>query len=609
MKKIALLIVVALLFVACNQSKQRVINAADFGLSDTLTDATPVMLKVLEACREQKATKLIIPKGRYRFFPLKAYEQYVAVSNNDNSKKRIAFPILDMHGFEIDAQGSEFIFHGFMMPFAVYGSSDIILQNFSIDWDRPFHSEGKVVAVNPVKKTFTLQIADKYPYVIEGQRLFFLGDGFKQDIMNNIWFDPATKATVYRVNDYKMDTWNPKLWTRYGARELQKGLVEVTDTIAQLPQVGWVWAIKGNREPNRLCPAIHLFNSKNLLLQNINIYHAGAMGVVGERCENIALNKVNVLLPPNNDRYVSTTADATHFVGNKGYVKIENSTFENMLDDATNIHGAYTQIVDRPDAYSLGVTLKHAQQFGYTFAAAGDSVALIDNKTLQPIAQLKIKKVKVLNEQYQILSFNQPVPESVRIGFGVENITWYPEFYMANCTVRQNRARSILVSTRKKAVVENNHFSSMMAGISIGGDVNYWFESGAVNDLTIRNNTFENCCTSGHVQAAIQFEPNIMELTDQSIGFHHNIRIEGNTFKMFDRCVLKIKGVDGLVFSNNLIEETQAFTPIFPESATVVIEASKNVFIENNTVKASWSPRVEVDSLSRTVNSNKAFIR
>lgn len=48
-------------------------------------------------------------------------------------------------------------------------------------------------------------------------------------------------------------------------------------------------------------------------------------------------------------------------------------------------------------------------------------------------------------------------------------MSWYPELIFRNNVVRNNRARSILVSTPRKVVVEGNTFSSMMSAILFEG--------------------------------------------------------------------------------------------------------------------------------------------
>ena len=58
-------------------------------------------------------------------------------------------------------------------------------------------------------------------------------------------------------------------------------------------------------------------------------------------------------------------------------------------------------------------------------------------------------------------------------------------------------------------MVEDNHFHNPGAAILIAGDANYWFEAGAVRDVTIRNNHFDNCNYGVWGQACIEISPEI----------------------------------------------------------------------------------------------------
>lgn len=183
-------------------------------------DATPGILQLVERAKKNGSHKILIPKGTYHFHPLKAFEKYVTISNNDKGVKRIVFPIIDFHNLEIDGQGSNFIIHGAMVPFLIENSTNISLKNFSIDWKRPFHSEGTVVAVNKSEQTFDLKMSEEFPYAIRGNELIYLGEnGYEQGLQQNIFFDPNTKGLVYDNTKYLMDPWMKRLDYEYSAKE------------------------------------------------------------------------------------------------------------------------------------------------------------------------------------------------------------------------------------------------------------------------------------------------------------------------------------------------------------------------------------------------------
>jgi len=203
------------LFSTKGYPKEIVINAKDYGLKQN-EDAVPALRKALEACIAQKATKLIIPQGRYDCYPAKATEKYLRVSNNDNGMKRILFPLQDMKNFEIDGQGSQFIMHGQMVAVDVDNCTDIKLTNFSIDWNKPFYFQGEVVAIDKSSNSFDLRVFEECDYEIVAHELLFLEKakkairtwsrwsipleddyGWEQNIDWNIWYDSKTKAPAF----------------------------------------------------------------------------------------------------------------------------------------------------------------------------------------------------------------------------------------------------------------------------------------------------------------------------------------------------------------------------------------------------------------------------
>ena len=120
-------------------------NIRHYGAQPTeRSDTTIAVNAAIRDLRAGKSKRLVFPKGRYHFWPDRAAEEYLFISNNDESLKRIAFPLYGLSGVEIDGDGSEFVFHGTMIPFALKNSRRIILSNFSIDWDRTFHMEAEI---------------------------------------------------------------------------------------------------------------------------------------------------------------------------------------------------------------------------------------------------------------------------------------------------------------------------------------------------------------------------------------------------------------------------------------------------------------------------------
>ncbi|HEX8548885.1 MAG TPA: right-handed parallel beta-helix repeat-containing protein, partial [Cytophagaceae bacterium] len=434
----------------------------------------------------------------------------------------------------------------------------------------------------------------------------------EQGLQENIFFDPNTKAVAYDDSRYVMDPWMKKLDYEYSAKEVSPGVVRILDTIAEaLPRVGWVFVTKGNKMPNRISPAIHSLNSDDINLSNINIYHAGSMGLIAEKSKNVTLDRFNVTIAPGSKRLMSSAADATHFAGCRGLVSITNCLFENMHDDGVNIHGVYALLENTIDEHTVAFKLNHVQQFGFEFAVKGDSVRLVERATLTPYATLVVKDIKKINEEYSYLIFSENINTLIKPNSAIENVSCYPaNVIIKGCTIKNNRARGILISTSGKVEITNNYFSNEMAGIVIGGDANFWWESGPVNNVLIKNNKFYNCCTSKSDQAVVMVDPIILKPDQSKSYFERNIVIEGNTFETFDNPILKVKSTNGLRFVNNRIIQTKTFKPFYANVPGINVTYSSNISVENNSYQGDQPLDVAVDAknvVKVAIKGNKGF--
>jgi hypothetical protein len=602
MKKITIALVLSVLLnTGCNKAKEdssvvSTLYLKVFGIENT-NDATPVVVEAIKKCKKDGIVKLEFPKGIYHFYPTFAPDMYCAITNNDNGLKRTAFPIIDFDKLEIDGNGSEFIFHGKMVPFIIEGSKNITIKNLSINWEVPFYLQGKVVANNITEKSFDIEVSTPYkvqyghlymslerqnsPYEEEYGFRFAMAEGYDLQVGQNILWDPNTMAPLYNTTKYGLKDHT------IAAEEIKKGLIRLKGESKEVPPVGSIFCSKGEYLFNRTCPAFRLFKSKDLIFNNINVHHAGAMGLIAERCENITLDSFNVVLKEGEGRMVTTTADATHFCNVKGEIIIRNSTFENMLDDATNIHGTYVRVNKIIDDYRVAVETYHPHQNDYLFGEAGDSIRIINNYLNPTTGNLVLKNVERINEKISILTFNESVKGKVEKYFGIENVSWYPTALLENNIVRNNRARSFLISVPRKVVVRNNYFSSQMAALRITGDLGLWNESGPVDNLIIEKNIFENCLYGGNgPQSVIMIDPQYNDMNDLRGKYSKDIIIKDNQFKTFDASILKAISVEGLVFEGNNIEQTNTYEPIFPEIPNLNIINCSQVRIENNTYKS-----------------------
>jgi hypothetical protein len=141
--------------------------------------------------------------------------------------------------------------------------------------------------------------------------------------------------------------------------------------------------------------------------------------------------------------------------------------------------------------------------------------------------------------------------------------------------------------------------------------VNYWFESGAVKDVTINNNRFIDNCTGSKGNTVIMIAPIIKDAEKLNGGYYHrNITISNNYIEAFDHGIIYAMSVDGLNITNNDIIQTHTYAPLYPEKPVINIKSSKNVFIDGNkyTGDAPANIRASINCKdSVVIGSNEGF--
>ncbi|SDW30231.1 Right handed beta helix region [Lutibacter oricola] len=601
--KLLKIVVILFLSVVYTSNAQK-INVADYGIEPG-KDVTLEVNQLIESLKGKKDVTLFFPKGQYEFYPENAIEMYRAVTNHDNSLKRLAIPIFNFENFTLDGNGSTFMFHGKICPITVKGSTNTVLKNFTIDWEHSFVNEMKVIENNVEENSFVAEInSGKFDFRVENNQILFQHYDWEDVIGQNIAFDPKTKAPIWQTRNYAL---NGK--GKAKVVKLDNVKAKFTNITKVTPPVGTVFATYGpSPGGNRFAQAIHLDQSKDNFIENVTVFAAGGMGVIAERCENITLNKF--IVTSRSDRNFATRADATHFLGCKGLIKVENCLLEHMMDDGINVHGAYIKVEKYLGEKTFLCEISHKQQWGLVFAEPGDKIMLTSRETVLPIYETTVTKAKILNEKRVLITVSD-VPAKMPTGpLSFENITWNPDLIMRNNTIRDNRARAALITTKGNVLIENNFFSSQMHGILIEGDNKAWYESGGVRDITIINNTFDNIGYGSGEHYPLFAAP--LFLPNQHIGaekYHHNITFSNNKIKSYNGLLVHAFNVIGLKVEGNEVELSTKY-PTGSKLPTVSLDYCENVSIQKNEFRNfSWPLKVEKseNSTSIVVKKNKGL--
>lgn len=589
---ISSLCLLGLLFSVNTYAADRVYNISDFGLkANTRKDASPVLQKVLEKIgkeyREGDKITLRFPQGRYHFYDKKAVSREYYISNHDQTHpKKVGMALEDMKDFTLDGQGSEFVFHGRMIPVSLLRSQNCVLKDFSVDFENPHLSQIQVVENTP-ENGITFDVAPWVDYRITKDSVFETrGDGWEMRPFIGIAFEPETRHIVYQTSDLSFPN---------------KGVVKVAPQRLQIKNwrddrlvPGTVIALRTYYRPT---PGIFLSHNTDTQLLNVKVHYAEGMGLLAQLCENITLDGFSVCLKGNDDpRYFTTQADATHFSSCKGLILSRNGLYEGMMDDAINVHGTYLKVIKRVDDHTLIGRYMHDQAWGFEWGRAGDEVQFVRSSTMELIGnQNRVTEIRPYDKEeirgareFRI-TFRDPLDMAINeeSGFGIENLTWTPEVVFADNIVRNNRARGALFSTPKKTIAENNLFDHTSGtAILLCGDCNGWYETGACRNVIIRKNRFVNALTNmfQFTNAVISIYPEIPDLKLQQKYFHGGpeggIVIEENEFDTFDAPILYAKSVDGLIFRNNTIRMNTEYKPFHWNKSRFLLERVTNVQIE-----------------------------
>lgn len=523
-------------------------------------DCTLAVQEALRVCKKQKAEKLLFEKGTYHFYGKYAYQKEYFMSNNDYSLKSIIFPLLGFAGLTVDGGGSDFIFHGEVLPFVVDGSREITIKNLSVDYPRPFFTQGKILASENGQTDIEFD-QQAFPCRVEEDGILFIDPEGPEEVA------PCRRMLIA---EFDMKTGGPSAYLSPYIAKLGQGhkphfldhmtkfitAEQLSDSVIRLHGIdghtpGNYWATTHARRDN---PGVFLQDSQEVLLENIDLFHTQAMGVIGQLCHNVTLQNVNTVVRPGSGRMISVSADSTHFVNCSGYVRMFDCTFTNMLDDAGNFHGTYTTINKILDDHTLLLEFRHNQQKGVMLYRPGDIIHLVENASLAAYAALTVKEAVWHSGDFVRVETVEPLPREAVLGHAVENYSRMPDVHLRGCVSGHNRPRGFLVTTNGKVLIEDCTFYNMMCALHFTGDANDWFESGPVRDVTVRNNRFVNSAYTGG--AVIAITPAV-KVKEQNY-YHSGITIENNFFELHEKRFLRVLNSRNVIFRNNTYRQNSA---------------------------------------------------
>lgn len=569
-----------------------IVRLSDFGVkSNSFENASEGVKKAIEFCKGKTNATLLLPGGRLDLWPEGANKRELYISNSTENDtlskvKNIGFLFENFKNLTIEGNNTLVVLHGKMVSFAILNSENVRLKNIRFDYERPTISELTISSVSP--DSIETIIHPDSRYFIDNGQIGFYGEGWKSKSYHAILFE-ADKSLM------KYSSFEP--FSK--GRAVQTSPLHVTfqgDFSKSSFHPGDILTV---RDPYRDNCGGFISLSKDIQLENVKMHFMHGLGIVSQFTENISLLKVVVAPQKNSGRIIGSFADCFHFSGCKGKIMIDSCFTSGSHDDPINVHGTHMKIMAVNKDKKITVRFMHHQTYGFEAFFAKDSIAFVNPQTLMPIAYAKLKDARLVNKREMELELDGQLPENLKVGDCIENITWTPEVTIRNSRFERTNTRGLLLTTRRKILVENNIFyRTGMHAILIANDASSWYESGAVQDVSIRNNMFEECAyDSAPDNYVIAIAPENHQLVN-GYYVHRNIRIENNTFKVYDRPILSARSTNGLVFSNNTINQS-SFLNAETNESTLRLTACKNVVVQKNKFNRTWEPKISLDQMSK----------
>ena len=516
----------------------------DYRKTDDVGYDLYTMLKTLHG---KQGVRIVFDPDTYEVYPDSCFERTLFISNHGwNGPKRMAVLVEDMQDVELDFSGSILRVHGPMTHMGILRSRNVCVKNLILENPRTQIMQGNVIAhgENYIELRMT-HGAEQFR-----QRHQELVTDYKGGVFFNIWIHQEYNGkTGEFIGDFPLgiNICDTKV------EDLGDGRIRIYD-VKRVPPIGNILILNATR---RLGCGIFCENSSEIRCENITVRSCMGMGFAAQLCENIILSGFHTRL--HDGRAFTANADATHFVACRGKVVVENSVFECQLDDALNIHGMYTRVAKK-SSHEILVQEMHEEAKGIRFFRQGDKVQILKPDSLIPYTEKTIVDLEYINSDMVRLVLAEETDDIV-VGDHAENVTCTAELVFRGNTVRHNRARGILIASKGKTVIEENHFYSPSVAIQMEANGEYWYESGGTNDLTIRNNTFENSSYAAPDAPVINCVPR--KTVEPGKYFHKNIVVTGNRFIMAEQAqtLAAFDNVQHAVFEDNTVQTKDGLEP------------------------------------------------
>ncbi|MBD3941357.1 right-handed parallel beta-helix repeat-containing protein [Microbacterium sp. NEAU-LLC] len=564
---------------------RRLIDVGDHGFrAEDTVDAGRALRRAVNAARDAGGpVRLILPPGDYHVWPETAPRRELFVSNTVGidprfATKSIGLLLDDLEGVEVVADGARLVAHGRMTALAIVDGSGVTVDGLEVDWAVPTVIDVTVadagVDGNGAWRELTVPACTRFR--IDGTDVVWMSE--PSPFTGELYWSGANALAYSQVSDPTTGR------TRRAACPLFEGVASIERVDAATLRVTYATASPAQdrglvyqlREIDRDHPGMLVLDCADVELRRMRIDYLHGFGLVAQNSQDLTLDGLVFRAPGGSGRVTAGFADFVQCSGMRGRVDIRDCEFDGPHDDPINVHGTYLAVTGAEPA-RLSLQYQHDQTAGFPAFGDGESVELVDRRTLQPVHTATVRGVTgptgrdIASAARPItIGVADPLPPAVlaaaRSGrLAAENTTRTPEVTITGCTFCRVPTRAILVTTRRPVRIEGCRFEGIaMPCIQIAADASGWWESGPVTEVAIVGNTFRDV-TAGVLEVA----PSVPA---DAAPVHGTVRFEGNDVGLAAALFAELRGLKAFTARANRVRH--------PAGEAAVIRADAGVHVE-----------------------------
>lgn len=558
---------------------------------------TPLVQKILAELSDN--TTIIFEPGEYHFYREGTHHDIFYPSNNDAGPKDVVFTLFGKKNITIEGNGAEFVFHGNIYPFIIMNCQNLRIQDVSVDFYFPRVYQADVLDANEEYLDIFMD-GSKFPYSITNGSL----------VLHLEEEDVSPETVYFFPYDAKFDRTYGKIPTRYnmafysigkhceksadpikrdwgtGNRNFYTDAVDLGDNRIRLVYregSNKMFYDKGDRlilsyYRTRDNGTFFLDRCKDVVFERVNVYRGGCMGLNAQLCENMVFNQFHVGCKAGRGDLIATTADAFMLIDCRGKITLKNSHLADSLDDGINVHGTYMPIEAVENSVITHI-LGHVEQEGFNPLRPGDSIAIVDEKTLDITHTLTVAETRLCEDMKHIVTVvKEPIPDTVKPGNILYNLDGMPEMEIVDNELVNVPA--LLLGTSKRTYFARNKVNTRNEALRLVDSATRFNEVARKNNLIIEDNEFIHCAEWYDLPVI-----NIVErlpLEKPKYDIHQNMFFRRNRFTGRNCRWFYIEYSSNVEISDNTFKNTDSTVEAFTKPFE--LRYCKDVTLKDNTV-------------------------